>query len=333
VLFGAVRMRILGNTVNYQDRGITGHVAARLQGQIASDGWEIRGGPLFEAGNGIDETWTQAYGVGVRVDRTSGPLTLTASWDQGLALPGGQQTGWLRRMARGDLEIGPFVVGASWQITTLRDSVLRDDVFYDPRANASQPDTLFRQRVRDMNDVGIAVAWNHRLLDLDVEVGRRTGNDIAVSSWWRISGALRVSRTASIVLSTNRNPADLVLGLRGARTSTLGLRLALPEIGEPTGETLRHAGPPATSRRTNDGLVQVFFLVPAGSRVRMMGEPTGWLPVTLERTRDGRWTTWLEVGPGTYRINISVDDGPWVAPPGVPAIADGFDGLVGLLEL
>lgn len=333
-LFGPVRARLLGHTVNYQDRGVTGQVAARLQGQVSRDGWEIRGGPLFEAGNGIDEAWTHAYGVGVRVDKSSGPLTLTAQWDQGVALPGQQRTNWLRRVARGELAVGPFVVGASWQLTTLRDSVLRDNVFYDPRMlDAARADTLFRQRVRDMNDVGFMLAWNHRLVDINAELGRRNGSDIATSGWWRISGSLRVSQTASIILSTNRAPADLVLGLRGIRTSTLGLRLALPEIGTPMPEAVRRHPPQVEFRRTNDGLVQIFFLLPPGAQVRMMGEPTGWLPVSMERTRDGRWTTWLEVGPGIYRINISIDDGPWVVPPGIPAIADGFDGLVGLLDL
>ena len=36
---------------------------------------------------------------------------------------------------------------------------------------------------------------------------------------------------------------------------------------------------------------------------------------------------------GTYRINVSVDQGPWIAPPGIPDMHDDFGGMVGLLEL
>jgi hypothetical protein len=64
-----------------------------------------------------------------------------------------------------------------------------------------------------------------------------------------------------------------------------------------------------------------------------MGEMTGWQPVELEPTGRGRFVGWFLSGAGTFRVNVSLDGGPWIAPPGMPRVEDGFGGLVGLLEL
>ena len=79
--------------------------------------------------------------------------------------------------------------------------------------------------------------------------------------------------------------------------------------------------------------VRVVLSLPGGSRARLMGEMTGWRPVDLEPIGGGRFVGSFLAVPGTYRINVALDDGPWVAPPGMPRIEDGFGGMVGLLEL
>ena len=38
-----------------------------------------------------------------------------------------------------------------------------------------------------------------------------------------------------------------------------------------------------------------------------------------------------QLGPGMYHINVRVDGGPWMAPPGIPTMHDGFSGDVGLI--
>ena len=34
---------------------------------------------------------------------------------------------------------------------------------------------------------------------------------------------------------------------------------------------------------------------------------------------------------GVHHINIRIDGGPWIAPPGLPSIRDGFNGEIGVL--
>ena len=85
--------------------------------------------------------------------------------------------------------------------------------------------------------------------------------------------------------------------------------------------------------RESAGVVRVIFMLPGGDSAKVMGEMTGWRPVALEPLGRGRFVGWFLAPGGTYRVNVSLDDGPWIAPPGMPRVEDGFGGLVGLLQL
>jgi hypothetical protein len=43
------------------------------------------------------------------------------------------------------------------------------------------------------------------------------------------------------------------------------------------------------------------------------------------------WELNVPVAPGWHQINVRVDGGPWMAPPGIPTTHDSFGGDVGLL--
>jgi len=34
-----------------------------------------------------------------------------------------------------------------------------------------------------------------------------------------------------------------------------------------------------------------------------------------------------------YRVNLRVDGGPWIVPPGLPSVVDEFGGAVGILTI
>ncbi|BAH38001.1 MAG TPA: hypothetical protein DGD08_06140 [Gemmatimonas aurantiaca] len=67
--------------------------------------------------------------------------------------------------------------------------------------------------------------------------------------------------------------------------------------------------------------------------VRVSGEPTHWAPVPMIRAAHGWWEATLPVGPGTYRLNISIDEAAWQPPPGLPTARDEFGGRVGLITV
>ena len=67
--------------------------------------------------------------------------------------------------------------------------------------------------------------------------------------------------------------------------------------------------------------------------VELMGDFSDW--GTLQMIRRGRdlWELVLPLQKGTHQINIRLDGGPWLPPPGMPVMKDGFSGEVGVLVL
>jgi hypothetical protein len=63
--------------------------------------------------------------------------------------------------------------------------------------------------------------------------------------------------------------------------------------------------------------------------VELASDCTGWKPVVLSR-EGNEWEIVLPVSAGSHLVNIRVDGGEWVAPPGLVAKTDDFAGAVGV---
>ncbi len=87
------------------------------------------------------------------------------------------------------------------------------------------------------------------------------------------------------------------------------------------------------SRRTDLATAIVRVRLAHASKVEISSEVTDWQPVTMTLAADGWWEAELRARPGTYRVNVRVDGGLWVAPPGVPSTRDEFGGSVGIVRL
>lgn len=327
VQVGPLAFRLAGATVNHQNLGTANrvHGDARLTHDDA--GWFVAVGPVLELGSSVRDPWTRAWSGAVEVRREIGPIALGVSAGEGLTNPSNQRVSFGRRGAMAGVNLGSFEVRGSYDLVIVRDSVLRDDVFFDP----NQPvlgESPFRSRVRHVEDAAVLLGVVFDAVDVRATIGRRTGDDITPQTWYRFEAALAVAEAASVVFTTARHPADAVLGLRGSRELTLGLKVALPDEHSRNAQPLR-----VEVVRETDELVRVVFVLPGGARARVMGEMTGWQPVELEPAGRGRFVGWFLSGTGTYRVNVSLDGGPWIAPPGMPRVEDGFGGLVGLLEL
>ncbi|MDQ3673659.1 MAG: glycogen-binding domain-containing protein, partial [Gemmatimonadota bacterium] len=58
---------------------------------------------------------------------------------------------------------------------------------------------------------------------------------------------------------------------------------------------------------------------------------SGWSPVKLEASGAGVWTILLPLASGQYQMNLRVNGGSWLVPPGLLSLKDEFGGSVGLL--
>jgi len=66
-------------------------------------------------------------------------------------------------------------------------------------------------------------------------------------------------------------------------------------------------------------------------QVEVSGDFTSWKAVKLSSSGGGVWQVSLPITRGTHQMNIRVNGGPWLVPPGLPRLTDEFGGPVGLL--
>ena len=79
------------------------------------------------------------------------------------------------------------------------------------------------------------------------------------------------------------------------------------------------------------GTQKITVRVGGVETVEVMGDFSDWSPLLLNRRGRDLWDITLPVGSGVHQINLRLDRGPWLPPPGLPTMRDGFDGEVGLI--
>jgi hypothetical protein len=80
-------------------------------------------------------------------------------------------------------------------------------------------------------------------------------------------------------------------------------------------------------------LLTLTVNAPGADLVEINGDFTNWVPVNLKRdaTNPEQWMARLPVDPGKYQMNMRINGGKWVVPPGILSMLDEFGGTVGLL--
>ncbi|MGH7582644.1 MAG: glycogen-binding domain-containing protein [Gemmatimonadales bacterium] len=336
---GPVHADVAGATVDHVGIGTTGSVGADVVFRTSIDRWRVAAGGVASSGREINEAWTNAGGGMIAARRDLGRWSLSSDLRGGLAQRGTFRTPWITHTAGAAFDIGPFRLSALWRGNIVADSVRDLHVFGDtlPRdsMHLSGPpvyvsDTGWKHVHRDIHDVAFAASWSRGLLAVSGQFGRRFGDSARAESWFLASAALQLTPTIAVVASGGRTTADLLLGLRGGQTATLGLRLS-------TGRHSRDdaAGVPMHELELVSGArntIRLIFVIPGVRDHVLLGtDLSGWVPMALRRRDDGRWEVAVPAGPGAHRFNLQVDDGAWRAPPGMTVIDDGFGGKVGVL--
>jgi hypothetical protein len=170
-----------------------------------------------------------------------------------------------------------------------------------------------------------------------VRGGHRFGDSFDATpesrEWASGQVAVWISRQVAAVAGGGREPAQPTRGLPARSFGSLGLMLAYWPI--PRG---------VVPVETPASLVQAFELRPAGTEVQritariggvesveVMGDFSDWEPMPLIRRGRDAWELLVPMTPGVHQINMRIDRGDWIAPPGMPARRDGFNGEVGIV--
>lgn len=184
-------------------------------------------------------------------------------------------------------------------------------------------------------------------IDFSALAGGRGGSqnpgvETETRAWGSLSAVAWVRPRIALTASGGTYPVDPTQGFPGGRFLSVSVRLATSQRRATApgrdSATLEDSGVTRTgsveefrAERRPSGSVVLRVNAPAAKLVEITGDFTGWVPVSLRSTGDGWWTSEFRLGPGQYEVNMRVDRGSWVAPPGLLPLKDEFGGSVGLL--
>jgi hypothetical protein len=190
-------------------------------------------------------------------------------------------------------------------------------------------DTSRTSRLKYWPDAEGRIAWRFSELTMEAVIGARGRIENYVPSvWGRIGATYPLSSRFALVATAGSEPTRPSLGLPASNFVSVALRLRAWRF--PTG--VDSTQPTAfTVERTSDKEYRIAYAVANASSVELSGDFNGWRPVKLVSTRAGVWETTVPLTPGTYHVNIRVDGGRWLPPPGLPQADDDFNGAVGVL--
>ncbi len=195
------------------------------------------------------------------------------------------------------------------------------------------------RRESRLTDLEGEVRWEHRLARVSMRGGQRFGGRVDVTpesrTWASAQAAVSISSQLAAVVGGGREPAQPMRGLPARTFASLGLMVAYWPITRS-----------AVLVATPASLVRAFELRPAGvalqrltariggvESVEIMGDFTDWAAMHLVRRGRDQWELLIPMSPGVHHINLRIDGGKWIAPPGVPTIRDDFNGEVGVLVI
>lgn len=173
-------------------------------------------------------------------------------------------------------------------------------------------------------------------LSLEGRAGMRFASVTGQEEWATASVAARMTRGTEVFVSGGARPERPDRGELPGRFLMAGLRITPGNARSPA-----PSAPPAPAsvpavlvERSADDQWTLTFHLPRADQVELTGDLIRWATVSLTQGREPAvWRTTVKSPPGVYHIAIRLDHGPWIVPPGLAGVPDGFSGLVGLLEL
>lgn len=207
-------------------------------------------------------------------------------------------------------------------------AMLLDD---SPAATACERQSRF-------SDLEGSFRWEAGPIELNAQTGYRFGNSYDVSAdsrrWSSARATLWLNDRVAIVGGGGRQPALPLRGLPARTFGMAGLELAYaPGSKGSVPVALPHTVllKKFEMQNTTTGLQKFVIRVGGVETVDVMGDFSDWSPLTLVRRGRDLWELTVPLSPGMHKINVRVDNGPWMAPPGIPTMRDSYSGDVGLI--
>ena len=186
-------------------------------------------------------------------------------------------------------------------------------------------------------DAQLSASLNLPVFELAATGGARSGD--GSRSWGNASVTAWIASRIAIVASAGTYPVDLTQGFPGGRFASLGLRIgarrfppATSSVREIEDLSIVSRGPRRfESKNIGNGIREIRFRTPNAASVELMADFTAWRAVSLVNAGDGWWSATFPIPGGIHELNVRIDGGQWITPPGLQTRADEFGGSVGIL--
>jgi hypothetical protein len=191
-------------------------------------------------------------------------------------------------------------------------------------------------------DAQMSVAWTRGRLELGV-VGGLTlfGSASAESrSWLQIRNSYWFSDRFALSLEGGRRPASLEMGIPEGNFVAISAEVRFLGHGDrpmPGTSGRFEPGSPAnaepllTMTRLGAGVCRITMMIRGARTVLISGDFSNWQPLSMTEIAPDTWQVEIAAAPGEYRTSVSIDGGPWQAPPGLTSQDDEFGQTAGML--
>ena len=138
-----------------------------------------------------------------------------------------------------------------------------------------------------------------------------------------------IAPRVALIAGAGKRLVDPVSGLT-QRSLTFGVRVAAQRVASGLVDAPNAQPTQLAVSRLGDH-VRLSLRVPGARHVEIAGDFTEWSPVALRQEHGDVWAVSVPLAPGVYRINVRVDGGEWMPPPGASRTVDAYEGTVGVL--
>lgn len=182
------------------------------------------------------------------------------------------------------------------------------------------------------SDIQARLGWSTARFAIDATAGTRPRlKDVPSAVWARVSAVASIAPRLSVIAMAGTDPGRLWIGAPPARYFSLGARISSSPsapIAPPP-----HVRPTtaAIELKREDSVYVVSLHVPDARTVELSGDFNGWKAIALRQSGRDTWETVVALTPGAHRVSVRVNGDRWMAPSGLAAIDDEFNGTVGLL--
>jgi hypothetical protein len=178
-----------------------------------------------------------------------------------------------------------------------------------------------------------SLRWQRGRWAMETVGGLSLGEGAGPRRWAQSIVRVQVSRRVLVLGSLGQRPAPS-LAFDGAAHPRTMIGVQLAPWSTPEWEMGRALHPVALHWKTEGagpGRAVIRVHCRDTRAVEIAGDFTDWKPVALMPLHGGWWGGMVKVDPGLHRVQLRLDGGAWIAPPGLPRAEEGPAGEAGSL--